>query len=180
MASRSLWMAGLVGALVLAPGCGGDDSAGDGAAAVAPAAGPAAAKEKEAAAAGGDRDFGGDGGDSYTYNPIGKRDPFRSFIAAQVDDEIRSPTPLQRFEIDQYNLVGIVWGGATPRAMVQDPEGTGHVIELGTYIGKNWGKVTQITSREVVITEEYQTMEGELVTNQVIMNLPLEELPIPQ
>jgi type IV pilus assembly protein PilP len=116
--------------------------------------------------------------DGFSYNPIGKRDPFRSFIAGQREDEIRSPTPLQRYEIDQYDLVGIVWGGAMPRAMVQDPEQTGHVIELGTYIGKNWGKVTQITSKEVVITEEYQTIEGELVTNQVIMGLPVDEVPI--
>ncbi len=179
MAAHTLWKAGLLGALLLGAGCGGEDASEGEAAAPAPAAGPAAAKEKRAAAEGGS-DFDGDGDDSYTYNPIGKRDPFRSFISAQVDDEIRSPTPLQRFEVDQYHLVGIVWGGATPRAMVQDPEGTGHVIELGTYIGKNWGKVTQITSREVVITEEYQNMEGDLITNQVIIDLPLEELPLPQ
>ena len=118
---------------------------------------------------------GSDGAD-YSYNPIGKRDPFRSFISGPRDEEIRSPTPLQKYEIDQYALVGIVWGIDHPRAMVADPERVGHVIELGTYIGKNWGKVTQITSNEVIVTEEYQTIDGELVTNQVTMALPVEDL----
>ena len=52
----------------------------------------------------------------------------------------------------------------------------GHVIEVGTYIGKNWGKVTQINSGSVIITEEYQTIDGELVTNQIVLELPVEEL----
>ncbi|MEE2751295.1 MAG: pilus assembly protein PilP [Myxococcota bacterium] len=112
---------------------------------------------------------------TYSYNPIGKRDPFRSFIAGRQDEEIRSPTPLQRFDIEQLTLVGIVWGIDHPRALIQDPDKISHVVERGTYIGRNWGKVAEITSREIVITEEYQTIEGELVTEQVKMNLPIED-----
>lgn len=114
----------------------------------------------------------------YSYNPIGKRDPFRSFFQNAGPDTIPNPTPLQRFEVDQYMLVGIVWGVAEPKAMVQDPVATGHVIEVGTYIGKNWGKVTAITSDSVIITEEYQTIDGELVTNQLALELPVEELEL--
>ena len=112
----------------------------------------------------------------FAYNPIGKRDPFRSFFRSGPDRSIASPTPLQRFEVDQYHLVGIVWGINNPRAMVEDPEAMGHVIEVGTYIGKNWGKVTQINSGSVIITEEYQTIDGELVTNQIVLELPVDEL----
>ena len=53
-----------------------------------------------------------------------------------------------------------------------DPEGVGHVMEIGTYIGRNWGKVTQVTNGEVVVTEEYQTIDGELVVNNISMTLP--------
>jgi len=112
---------------------------------------------------------------TFVYNPIGKRDPFRSFISGRLDEEIRAPTPLQRFDIEELLLVGIVWGIDHPRALIADPEQTSHVVERGTYIGKNWGKVSEITSRAVVITEEYQTIEGELVTEQVVMNLPIED-----
>ncbi len=112
---------------------------------------------------------------TFVYNPIGKRDPFRSFISGRLDEEIRAPTPLQRFDIEELLLVGIVWGIDHPRALIADPDQTSHVVERGTYIGKNWGKVSEITSRAVVITEEYQTIEGELVTEQVVMNLPIED-----
>lgn len=112
--------------------------------------------------------------DSYAYNPIGKRDPFRSFLASgeRAGDDVPQ-TPLQRYEIDQYTLVGIIWGVERPRALVQDPEGVGHVMEVGTYIGKNWGKVTRISSESVVVTEEYQTMRGELVVNDIRLTLPV-------
>ena len=114
--------------------------------------------------------------EEYSYNPIGKRDPFRSFLNFGVRDERESPrTPLQKFEIDQYQLVGIIWGVDRPRALVEDPEGVGHVMEIGTYIGRNWGKVTQVTSGEVVVTEEYQTIDGELVVNNISMTLPAME-----
>jgi type IV pilus assembly protein PilP len=112
----------------------------------------------------------------YVYNPIGKRDPFRAFLAGGGrgggDDETPR-TPLQRYEIDEYRLVGIIWGIDRPRALVEDPDHVGHVMEIGTYIGKNWGKVTQITSSEVVVTEEYQTMDGELVVNPIRLSLPV-------
>jgi type IV pilus assembly protein PilP len=111
----------------------------------------------------------------YVYNPIGKRDPFRSFLSAggRVKDETPR-TPLQRYEIDEYRLVGIIWGIDRPRALVEDPERIGHVMEIGTYIGKNWGKVTQITSTDVVVTEEYQTIDGELVVNPIRMTMPVD------
>ena len=49
----------------------------------------------------------------------------------------------------------------------------GHVLEVGTYIGKNWGKVTLVTSKEVIVTEEYQTLDGELVVNNHSLTLPI-------
>lgn len=114
--------------------------------------------------------------EGYVYNPIGKRDPFRSFLAAGPKDDDEAPrTPLQRYDLDQYHLVAVIWGIDRPRALVQDPENTGHVVEIGTYIGKNWGKVTQITSSGAVITEEYQTMDGELVVNEIPMKLAINE-----
>jgi type IV pilus assembly protein PilP len=113
--------------------------------------------------------------ENYVYNPIGKRDPFRAFLSLGgkgVEDETPR-TPLQRYEIDEYRLVGIIWGIDRPRALVEDPDNVGHVMEIGTYIGKNWGKVTQITASEVVVTEEYQTIDGELVVNPIRMSLPV-------
>ncbi|MCO4770335.1 MAG: pilus assembly protein PilP [Deltaproteobacteria bacterium] len=112
--------------------------------------------------------------DDYSYVSIGKRDPFRSFIEVGVVVPAGGQVgPLQLHEIDQYQLRGIVWNVGEPRAMVEDPEGIGHVVELGTLIGKNWGKVTQIKPNALIITEEYRDpIENELIINEVTMRLP--------
>jgi type IV pilus assembly protein PilP len=111
----------------------------------------------------------------WSYNPIGMRDPFRSFFVGRQEEDIRSPTPLQRYEIEQLVLQGIVWGVDRPLALVADPEGAHHMVERGTYIGRHWGKVTEITSHSIVITEEYQNDDGELLTDQQVMSLPVRE-----
>lgn len=112
--------------------------------------------------------------DDYSYVSIGKRDPFRSFIAKETVVPTGGQVgPLQMHEIDQYELRGIVWNIGEPRAMVEDPDGVGHVVELGTLIGKNWGKVTQIKPNALIITEEYRDpIENELIINEVTMRLP--------
>lgn len=113
----------------------------------------------------------------YSYPPIGKRDPFRSFIVKgpSANASAEAAGPLQKHEIDQYKLAGIVWNVDEPRALVEDPEGQGHVVTLGTIIGKNWGKVTQIKPEELVITEEYRDpIENELIIHEVTMRLPVD------
>ena len=113
--------------------------------------------------------------EEYFYNPAGKRDPFQSFLKREqsVEDTTGWP-PLQRWDVNKYTLQGVIWDTARPQALVVDPEGTGHTIRLGTYVGRNWGKVTSISEGCVVVTEEYQTLDGELVVNPVTVCFPTE------
>jgi type IV pilus assembly protein PilP len=111
----------------------------------------------------------------FSYNMIGKRDPFRSFISIEVvrGDSDSPLGPLQLHEIDQYTLAGVVWNMDEPMALIEDPEGIGHVVELGTLVGKNWGRITQINPTELIITEEYRDpIENELIINEITMLLP--------
>jgi len=109
----------------------------------------------------------------YSYNPIGKRDPFQEYVLVDPLKPKDTPlTPLQRYSIDQLKLVGIIWGISNPRAMVEDPGGKGHVIKKGTLIGKNWGKVARIKQDEVIIAEEYRDFEGRVVVNEISLKLP--------
>lgn len=110
----------------------------------------------------------------YSYSSIGKRDPFRSFIQKEVvvNHDGGALGPLQLHEIDSYKLTGIVSNPSSPHALVRDPDGTGHVVELGTLVGRNWGKVTEIKPSEIVITEEYRDpIENELIIHEVKMAL---------
>lgn len=112
----------------------------------------------------------------YNYNPVGKRDPFRSFVMEELSpDTKRVVTPLQRFDLDQLKIIGIIWGISSPRAMVVTPDGKGYVVQKGTLIGKNWGKVSRITQDEVIISEEYRDFEGRLIVTEVPLRLPKEE-----
>jgi type IV pilus assembly protein PilP len=114
----------------------------------------------------------------YNYNPVGKRDPFRS----PVDDaEVKNPDPgaqpqtacnepLCQWEIDQLRLVAVVTGDANPMAMVEDPMGRGHIVRRNTRMGRSGGKVTQILRDEVVVTETITTPER-VVYNPVKLGL---------
>lgn len=113
---------------------------------------------------------------AYVYSPIGKRDPFRSlFDVLQQSADTEQLTELQKFELDQLKLVGIVSRIATPYAMVEDPTGKGHTLTRGKLIGKNWGRVSQITPDCVVVKEEYRDYTGRKVTNKTEMCIPKPE-----
>ena len=112
--------------------------------------------------------------EKYSYNPNNKRDPFQSFLLSSgssslVDNIPR--TPLQKYEVNQYMLTGIIWGIDRPRALVEDPQGDGHVVEIGTYVGTKWGKVETIEEGIVTITEELQTVDGQLVVKKQELRL---------
>lgn len=115
--------------------------------------------------------------DGWYYNPAGKRDPFQGFLnkGSRADAELpENAPPLQRWDIEKFLLRGVIWDTPAPRALLIDPEGTGHVVRVGTYVGRNWGKVTAIAEDGLVVTEEYQTLDGELVVNPVSVRFPEE------
>ncbi|MBM7114133.1 pilus assembly protein PilP [[Archangium] primigenium] len=112
----------------------------------------------------------------YSYNPVGKRDPFRSPLEDIVD---RAPVagsgpacsePLCQWDIDQLKLVAVVTGDANPMAMVEDPIGRGHVVRRNTRMGRQGGKVTQILRDEVTVTETITT-DSRVLYNSVKLGL---------
>lgn len=110
----------------------------------------------------------------YAYNPNNKRDPFQSFLVTASEDSLLDNiprTPLQKYEVGQYNLTGVIWGIDRPRALVEDPDGIGHVVEIGTYMGTKWGKVESIEEGVVIVTEELQTVDGQLVVKRQELRL---------
>src|SRR5262245_57969619 len=48
--------------------------------------------------------------DEYTYNPVGKRDPFRPYKGELIQDISLPISPLERYDLDQLSLTAIVWG----------------------------------------------------------------------
>lgn len=87
--------------------------------------------------------------------PGRRRDPFRP-ITLNVRSNTRrreNLSPLERVELGQLNLVGIVWDIKEPRAMVEDAAGLGYVVKVGTPIGSNDGTVKAIRRNQIVVEE---------------------------
>ena len=109
---------------------------------------------------------------SYQYDPIGKRDPFKTFLQMKPADESankenRFLTPLQRYDLDQLKIAGIVLGFGSQYALVEDDTGKGYSIRVGDYIGGKGGRVVEIQKDRVVVQEEHQDYLGNRQTRRI-------------
>lgn len=97
------------------------------------------------------------------YNPAGKRDPFVAFLRVEKRDALagqETVPPLQRYEIGELHFVGVIWGPGVTRALVEDSEGKGYSVTVGTKIGREGGVVTRITENEIFVREEFRDYTG--------------------
>jgi type IV pilus assembly protein PilP len=93
----------------------------------------------------------------YVYSPTGKRDPFENVFAIKEVTPVKvpgaKPTPLQRWPLDRLKLSMTVTGTSTPMATLEDPDGRGWTVRIGTFVGQNWGKVSAIQRDQIIVTE---------------------------
>ena len=82
-------------------------------------------------------------------------------------------SPLERLDLGQLKLVGIVRSPDGKKAIVEEHSGKGHVLEVGTYIGKNKGRVIRIEKDSVVIAEEITDETGKVKTKEMVLKLNL-------
>src|SRR3990172_909684 len=132
-----------------------------------------AARKASAPAAAGAADFAADGGD-FSYDPNGRRDPFRSYECEHMKRELASAQqsgPLEHYDLSQLELVGGVWHVGRARALVQDPSGMSYVVAAGARMGKNEGLVTRIDDNLVVVRERYVDLYGNESTKDVEMRI---------
>ena len=98
--------------------------------------------------------------EGYVYDPTGKTDPFKSFIAEQESVEEkkkRKPkTYLETLDLSQLDLIAIIVSQKGNWAMVRDSKGIGHVIKKGTPIGLHEGVVYQIKEQELIVREKHK------------------------
>ena len=120
-------------------------------------------------------------GESSLYNPAGKIDPFEPLFKdkpspKKIKKSKRKPrgqlTPLEKIDISQLTLVGIIMAGSGNRALVEESSGKGYVIRKGTKIGRNLGVVTAINKNAVIVEEEYEDVFGKLKVQKKKLKLP--------
>lgn len=112
-----------------------------------------------------------DVGTSWSYDAIGKRDPYRAYTDVVIPPT-RTLTKLQHWELDQLRVVGILRKNGERVALIEDPRGEGHIVEAGTFVGTRWGRIERIADSEVVVAETYTDDYGRILPIEVSMRLP--------
>jgi len=115
--------------------------------------------------------------ESYFYDPTNKPDPFKSFIIVRREleeerEKVEPRTYLETLDLSQLTITAIVITKDKKWALVKDSKGEGHVIGMGTPMGKKRGKVTEIREKEVVVMEYDRDYRGNEVTNLIALKLP--------
>src|SRR3972149_8181447 len=93
------------------------------------------------------------------YKPLVNRDPFKPFIKIvekkEVETEVsKSLPPIKRYALEQFRLVGIVWVGEQPKAMVVDPEKNTYFLGVGDEIGSKQGKIIEVRESGIMVEEK--------------------------
>lgn len=117
------------------------------------------------------------------------RDPFRSFEDIFINESkgrirLQRQVVVDNYALDELRLVGIVSRGS-PRVLLKDPAGLGHVAKVGDFVGKaevvhssgasaadvalNW-RIDRIRSNDVVFIRE-DPSHPEIPTSTRIMSL---------
>jgi len=133
-----------------------------------------------------------------SYNPKGKADPFEPLLREQpkkpekqpsvttetLSDEPSKPkppprrlTPLEKLDLGQLKLVGIIRSTGGNRALVEEASGKGYIIVKGTPIGIHSGVVVDILPDRVVVEEQNEDALGKVTMIKRILkfNRPDEE-----
>jgi len=109
--------------------------------------------------------------DGFFYDPVGKRDPFRSFIQDNRALDVAVESPLERFDLGQLEVAGVVWRGDRRRALVLDPSGQAYVVSEGDVIGKNAGRILAINDSAMLVKEKYVDFHGEQTEKEIEMRI---------
>ena len=122
------------------------------------------------------------------YDPLGKTDPFVPLYKEEptVKKEQKKKkkkkrlplTPLEKVDLSQLKLVGIIRASSGNKALVEEATGKGYIIKKGTYIGIHAGRVIDILPDRIVVEEETETTLGtyELQKRELTIKKPPGEM----
>jgi type IV pilus assembly protein PilP len=84
----------------------------------------------------------------------------------------RPRQPLESYPLENLNYVGLLSKSKSKFALIKTPDNTVHQVEVGNYIGTNFGLVTSISDAEVSLKEIIQDeLTGDWVERISSLNL---------
>ncbi len=99
--------------------------------------------------------------ESFTYSASDLRDPFVAAVdlneqatpTGPAPDKRRPRQPLEAFPLDTLAMVGILEQQDNQWALIKDPQNVVHRVQLGNYMGRNEGRVVEITESNIRLIE---------------------------
>jgi type IV pilus assembly protein PilP len=98
--------------------------------------------------------------EAFTYVAGDRREPFTPSLPESArngdgvhPDMSRNREPLEEFPLDALKMVGLINFNKVVYAMIRAPDGVIHRVSVGNYMGQNFGKITSISEREVLLDE---------------------------
>ncbi|MCB0421435.1 MAG: pilus assembly protein PilP [Bdellovibrionales bacterium] len=115
----------------------------------------------------------------FEYDGSNRRDPFKPYVRIEETGEVDSDSgsiskgpllPLQRFDLNELKLTGIIWDVEDPQAMFVDPSGKTYRVGVNARVGRNSGYIAVIREGEVVVVESVR-VRGEVIFNTKVIRL---------
>lgn len=104
--------------------------------------------------------------ESFVFNPDGLRDPFRpteknlddsglnvSGVGGIRPDTERRKEELEAFSLDALRMMGTLKDHRGLWALVKAKDGTIHSVQVGNYMGQNYGKIIRILEDKIELME---------------------------
>jgi len=111
--------------------------------------------------------------EKFVYDPTGKRDPFKAMDFSYKIKDDGSLTALQKYSLGQLKVTATLTDlNGKIRALVEDAEGKGHSVQVGTKIGNAGGEVASIDKQGIKVVEtkfDYNGKEVRSIVDMVII-----------
>lgn len=116
----------------------------------------------------------------FTYDAFDITDPFnpRKIEVAKgkgggglQPDMTRRKEVLESYPLEGLKMVGSLQMGGVIYAVIQAPDGNLQRVRPGNYLGQNFGKITEVSDREVKIEELVQDSAGDWTKRSASLTL---------
>jgi len=102
--------------------------------------------------------------EAFAYSATALRSPFdrpvearditqMQAISAIKPDDNRAKEFLEQYTFDSLAMVGSLERGGTQWTLIRDPEGGVHRVRMGNFLGRNHGKIVEMTDTYVAVVE---------------------------
>ena len=101
-----------------------------------------------------------------------RTDPFESFLADELNNTAKPVPPpnppwpphnseeLERYALDSLRMVGTLEQREEQWGLVRDPDGVIHRVKVGNFMGKNHGKILEVSERRIHLLEKISDGRG--------------------